>query len=78
MRRLGLIMMLLGLAGTVIGILGSVSPWALEFNVWLNPNFLADGQYPEIFFVYLSVLFFLLWFFGALIRNHRPSQRPRE
>ncbi|TAY15998.1 hypothetical protein ELH91_04045 [Rhizobium leguminosarum] len=68
-------MMLLGLAGTVIGYLGSVSPWALDFNLWLNPNFLLEGSYPEWGFVCLLVWSFVFWIFGALLRNPRPSQK---
>ena len=75
MRQLGLAMMLLGLAGTVIGYLGSVSPWALDFNLWLNPNFLLEGSYPEWGFVYLLVWSFVFWIFGALLRNPRPSRK---
>ncbi|AIC28116.1 hypothetical protein IE4771_CH03022 [Rhizobium etli bv. mimosae str. IE4771] len=78
LRQLGLVMMLLGVAGTVIGFLGSFSPWALDFNLWLSPNFLEEGYYPELLFIYLVVLSLLVWFFGALARNYRPSRRSRR
>ena len=75
MRQLGLVMMLLGLAGTVIGYFGSISPWAVGFNLWLNPDFLVEGYYPEWAFVYLLVWSFVVWIFGALLRNPRPSRK---
>lgn len=73
LRQLGLVMMLLGLAGTFVGFLGSFSPWAMDFDLWLFPNFLAEGTYPEVLFVDVFVLSFMVWFFGTLMRNHRQS-----
>jgi len=77
LRQFGLVMMVVGLAGTVIGFLGSVSPWALEFNLWLSPDFLVEGYYPELVFIYVFVLSFLVWFFGALLRR-RPRRSGRK
>ncbi|MBB2755673.1 UNVERIFIED_ORG: hypothetical protein GGI57_006421 [Rhizobium aethiopicum] len=75
MRRLGLVMMLIGAAGSFIGYLGSISPWALDFNLWLYPDFLEEGLYPEWGFVWLLMFSLVIWFLGAVLRNARSTRK---
>lgn len=74
MRKLGLIMMLLGVTGTLIGYPGSMSPWAFDLNLWLYPDFLKQGAYPELGFAVLFFFSFVLWISGALLRNKRSMR----
>jgi len=73
-RKLGLIMMLLGVTGTLIGYPASMSPWAFDFNLWLYPDFLEQGAYPELGFAVLFFFSFVLWILGALLRNRRSMR----
>lgn len=75
MQTLGLLMMLSGVSGVALGYLGSMSPWAVDINLWLFPDFLSEGAYPEVLFLLLFAFSIALWIFGTMFR-HWP--RPRR
>ncbi len=73
-RTLGLLMMMSGMSGVLLGYLGSMSPWTMDINLWLFPNFLNEDSYPEVLFLLLFAFSIPVWLFGTMLR-HWP--RPR-